>query len=129
MSTIAVSNNQQSAQLHQFFENRVSDLRQLRQNLESGDVAGAQQSFRSLVQLGKAGPFPSSHAFLGNQRQQDFAAVGNALKSGDLQGARESFQNLIGDFHSQPVSDPATTAGPLVAEPIGTPARAINFEA
>lgn len=128
MSTLAVSNTQQSVQLHQFFENRVSDLRQLRQNLESGDVASAQQSFRSLVQLGKAGPFPSDHAFLGNQRQKDFTAVGEALKSGDLQGARQSFQDLVGDFHPR-VADPAVTAGPLVAEPIGTPARAINFVA
>jgi hypothetical protein len=125
MSTAAISSNVQSPQLHAFFENRVSDLRQLRQNLESGDVAGAQQSFRSIVQLGKNGPFPSNNPFLGNQRETDFQSVGDSLKAGDLQGARQSFQHLIQDFHGTV----AEGGGPLKAAPIATPVRAIDLEA
>ena len=102
MNTAGVSAVQPSPELRQFFQNRVSDLRQLRQSLEAGDLDGAKQAFRALVNLGKQGPFPGSDTFLGTRREQDFQAVGHALQSGDLKGAQQAFVSLFETFHRRP---------------------------
>ena len=69
MSTAAVSSSSLYQQLQTFFQTRLSDVQQLGQALQNGDVAGAQQAFNAISQLGQNGPFASSDAFRGSQRE------------------------------------------------------------
>src|ERR1700760_2489153 len=89
-SAAQVSASSASQQLQSFFQQRKTDLKQLRGALESGDLAGAQQAFKAIQKLASNGPSPTGKAFAISQRQQDFAAVGQALKSGDLAGAQHA---------------------------------------
>jgi hypothetical protein len=81
----------------QYFQNRQSDLQQLGQSLQSGDLAGAQQEFNSIQTLAQNGPF-DGNAFAGNPREQDFTAIGQALQSGDLAAAQQAFAQLQSTF-------------------------------
>lgn len=101
MSTAAVSTSSIYQELQTFFQQRGSDLQQLGQALQSGDLAGAQQEFSAIQSLGQSGPFASGDAFKSSQREQDFAAIGQALQSGDLAGAQQAFAQLQSTFHHQ----------------------------
>lgn len=94
MSTVAVSSSSLHQQLQTFFQTRLSDVQQLGQSLQSGDLAGAQQAFNAISQLGQNGPFASGDPFLSSQREQAFTAIGNALQSGNLAGAQQAFATL-----------------------------------
>jgi hypothetical protein len=98
MSTAAVSGNSIYQQLQSYFQSRQSDLQQLGQSLQSGDLAGAQQEFSALQTLGQSGPFANGNDFKSSQRQQDFNAIGQALQSGDLAGAQQAFAQLASTF-------------------------------
>jgi hypothetical protein len=98
-SAAQVSASSASQQLQSFFQQRKTDLQQLRGALESGDLAGAQKAFKSIQQLASVGPSPTGNAFAIGQRQQDYAAVGQALASGNLAGAQQAFAQLVSDFH------------------------------
>lgn len=65
----------------------------------NGDLAGAQQEFNAIQTLGQSGPFANGDAFKISQRQQDFAAIGQALQAGDLAGAQQAFAKLESTFH------------------------------
>jgi len=98
MSTAAVSSSSLHQQLQTYFQTRTSDVQQLGQSLQSGDLAGAQQAFNAISQLGQNGPFASGDPFLSSQREQDFNAIGSALQSGDLAGAQSAFAALQSTF-------------------------------
>jgi len=101
MSTAAVSSSSLYQQLQSYFQQRQSDVQQLGQALQSGDLAGAQQEFTALQTLGQSGPFANGNDFKNSQRQQDFNAIGQALQSGDLAGAQQAFAQLQSSFRPQ----------------------------
>jgi hypothetical protein len=99
MSTSAVSSSALYQQLQSYFQTRNSDVRQLGQALQSGDLQTAQTEFNNITALGQDGPFASGNAFRVPQREQDFDAVGQALQSGDLAGAQTAFAQLQATFN------------------------------
>jgi hypothetical protein len=110
MSTAAVSNPSLNQQLEQFFHTRGTDLQQLGQALKSGNLAGAQTVYNSIVALGQNGPFASGNPFRLTGREQDFTAVGQALQAGDLAGAQHAFNALKSTFQkAADVQDPLRT--------------------
>jgi hypothetical protein len=125
MSTAAVSTTSIYQELQTYFQARNSDLKQLGQALQSGDLATAQQEFSAIQNLGQGGPFANGNEFKSNQRQQDFNAIGQALQAGDLAGAQQAFAQLKGIFHHQHSVEPqepilvnlsvASTAAPAPA--------------
>jgi hypothetical protein len=127
MSTAAVSTTSIYQELQTYFQARSSDLKQLGQALQSGDLAGAQQEFSAIQNLGQGGPFANGNAFKVSQREQDFAAIGQALQAGDLAGAQQAFAQLKGIHHHQHSVEPqqpivvnlslASTAAPAPAAP------------
>jgi hypothetical protein len=130
MSTAAISSSSIYQQSQAYFQARSSDLKQLSQALQSGDLAGAQQEFNAIQTLGQNGPFSSGNAFQASQRQQDFNAVGQALQSGDLAGAQQAFADLQSTFHSQRAAVPpafvVNLSGAPAAPPVsGTPAQPV----
>ena len=52
-----------------------------------------------MVDLGQKGPFHSPDPFLRADRQQAFAAIGNALQARNLQGAELALHALVNTFH------------------------------
>jgi len=118
MSTAAVSSNSIFQELQSFFQQRGSDLQQLGQALQSGDLAGAQQEFSAIQSLGQSGPFASGDAFRSNQRQQDLTAIGQALQSGNLAAAQQAFAQLQSTFQSQ--SQSQTGSSPAVVVNLST---------
>jgi hypothetical protein len=120
MSIAAVSSNSIYQQLQGFYLQRKTDLQQLGQALQSGDLAGAQQDFNALQTLGQSGPFASAEPFRNTQREQDFAAVGQALQSGDLAGAQTAFAALESTFHSAGApTNTSSSNGPAVIVNLG----------
>jgi hypothetical protein len=98
MSTAAISSSSIYQQTEQYFQTRQSDLQQLGQALQSGDLADAQTAYNNIIQLGQSGPFASGDPFSRPQREQDFTAIGQALQSGDLAGAQAAFSTLQSTF-------------------------------
>lgn len=98
MSTSAVSSLSLHQKLDAYFGLRHRDLRQLGQALQSGDLAGAQQEYSAIQNLGQRGPFSKGQPFLNSDREQAFEAIGSALQSGDLAAARQAFQQLRSDL-------------------------------
>ena len=115
MSTAAVSTNSIYQELHQYFQQRGSDLQQLGQALQNGDLTAATQEFGAISNLGQNGPFANGNSFKISQRQQDFNAIGQALQNGDLAGAQQAFAQLKSTFQNQrsvdpPAQNPASAA-------------------
>ncbi len=106
MSTAAVSSSSIYQELQSYFQQRGSDLQQLGQALQSGDLAGAQQEFSAIQTLGQSGPVANGDPFISSQREQDFQAIGQALQSGDLAGAQQAFAQLESDLHPQKSAEP-----------------------
>lgn len=145
-SLAQVSAGSASQRLQSFFQQRKTDLQQLRGALESGDLAGAQKAFKSIQQLASVGPSPTGNAFAISRRQQDYSAVGQALTSGNLAGAQQAFAQLVSDFHHAAPSSvgPAVVVNiseagaaassasgsgqsPALASPTGGPELTINI--
>ena len=110
MSTAAVSTSSIYQELQAYFQQRGSDLQQLGQALQSGDLAGAQQEYGAIQSLGQNGPFANGDAFKVSQRQQDFAAIGQALQSGDLAAAQKAFADLKSTFQNHHSTEPPPAA-------------------
>jgi len=81
-----------------YFHQRNDDLRQLGQDLQSGNLSAAQQDFNSIQTLAQNGPLPNGEAFVLSWRQQDFANVGQGLQAGDTAGAKQAFAQLAATF-------------------------------
>lgn len=116
MSTAAISSSSIYQQTEQYFQTRQSDLHQLGQALQSGDLAGAQTAYNNIVQLGESGPFASGDPFSRTQREQDFTAIGQALQSGDLAGAQAAFSTLQSTFERGRQNSPSanSNSGPEI---------------
>jgi hypothetical protein len=110
MSIAAVSVNLVNQQSPGFFHERGVDLQRLRQDLQAGNLSAAQQDFNAIQALAKNGPFANGNAFEVSQRQQDFAAVGQALQAGDLAGARQALSQLWNTFPVHHFNPPVATA-------------------
>lgn len=99
MSIAAVSDTSIYQELQAYFQQRRSDVAQLGQDLNSGDLASAQQDFVTLETLGQGGPFRNGDVFAPkNQREKDFVAIGEALQAGDLAAAQKAFADLESTF-------------------------------
>jgi hypothetical protein len=94
MSTTAISSASIFQELQSFYQTRQSDLKQLGSDLQSGNLAGAQQAYTTLAALGQNGPFANSEPFAKTSRAQAFDAIGKALQAGDLAGAQAAFATL-----------------------------------
>lgn len=110
MSTSAVSSSSLNQSLQQYFQTRHTDLTQLSDALNSGDLTAAQTAFNNISSLGQSGPFANGQPFAIPQREQDFQAVGQALQNGDLSQAQAAFGALGGTFAPHGVLDPIATA-------------------
>jgi outer membrane protein assembly factor BamD (BamD/ComL family) len=72
------------------------DIRQLGQDLQSGDLSAAQQDLTSLQQDGSSGSASASHS--NNPVSQAFNQLSVDLQSGNLAGAQEANTNIDQDF-------------------------------
>jgi hypothetical protein len=97
-------------QAGQFFQSRLSELQDLGQSLQSGNLAGAEQDFNSIQSFAQTGPF-NGKAFGVNQREQDFSSIGQALQSGDISGAQQDFAQLESTFSHGRILDPSGATG------------------
>jgi len=126
MSTAAVSSSSIYQELQSFFQTRRSDLQQLGQSLQSGDLAGAQQEYQALQTLGQTGPFANGDTFAASQREKDFQAIGTALRSGDVTGAEQALQQLHDTFvHGGPPPVVAQAPSPSSAADASSSSAAI----
>jgi hypothetical protein len=72
------------------------DIRQLGQDLQSGNLTAAQQDFSSLQQDGTSGSASPSHG--NNPVSQAFNQLSVDLQSGNLAGAQQADSNIDQDF-------------------------------
>ena len=107
MATAAVSSSSLQQLLQSFLQQRGTDLQQLGQALQQGDLGAAQSAYSALQTLAQSGPFSDSQAFSLSRRQQEFSQLGQALQSGNLAAARRAFAEL----RSVRASDPAGADG------------------
>jgi len=92
----------QTSSLPSALQALVSNFNTLGQSLQSGDLAGAQQAFTSLLQTASsssAGSAASSSASSSSASSAasagaDLISLGQALQSGNLAGAQQAFANL-----------------------------------
>ncbi|HEY1658720.1 MAG TPA: hypothetical protein VGG14_10270 [Candidatus Sulfotelmatobacter sp.] len=98
MSTSAVSSSSLQQELQSYFQARNSDVRQLGQALQSGNLSAAQTAYNNITSLGQNGPFANGNSFRVPQREQDFEAIGQALQNGDLDGAQSAYSTLRASF-------------------------------
>jgi len=94
MSTPAITGQSILQELQTFYQSRQTDLKQLGNALQSGDLSGAQQAFQSLAALGEGGPFANSEPFAKSSKAEAFNAVGEAIAAGNLAGAQAAFATL-----------------------------------
>lgn len=120
MSTAAVSS---TTSLLQYFQARQADLKQLGQDLKSGDLTKAQSEFNTIQALGLQGPFKNGDAFYRSDRQGDFQNIGSALQSGDLSAAERAFQQLRDTFL---VSTPPVASAPSATGTAATNSPAVS---
>jgi len=125
MSTAAVSASLNH--LQSYFETRNSDVQQLGQALQSGNLEQAQIAYNNITAVGQGGPFANGNAFRVPQRQQDFDAIGQALQSGNLAGAQSAFAALKSTFQQGPVLDPPAPAAPTSSSGSSGPEIVLNL--
>jgi hypothetical protein len=125
MSTAAVSSSSLFEQLQSYFQSRQSDLQQLGQDLQNGDLTDAQQEYSALQTLGQSGPFANGDVFRSSGREQDFNAIGQALQSGNVSEAQQAFEQLESNFHSGATASDANSG--TSASQSGGPEIVINL--
>ena len=81
-------------QIQAYSQQRASDLAQLAQDLQAGNLTAAQQDYQTLTALGQTGPNANGQVYSQSNRNQDFQAIGQALQAGDLSGAQSALANL-----------------------------------
>jgi hypothetical protein len=118
MSTAAVTTSTPSLSLQQYFQQRQTDLKELGQDLQSGDLTDAQTEYNTIQSLAQNGPFQNGDAFYLSNRQSDFNTLGQALQSGNLNAAEQAFQQLKDTFEAPP--PPTATGGSGGAAAAGT---------
>jgi hypothetical protein len=91
-----------------YLKQRRPEVQQLKEALQSGDLAAAQQDYNNLVALGNKDL--GSNPFVRSDRQLDFNAIGGALQNGDLAGAQQAFASLEATFKEKPAAaDPSSS--------------------
>ncbi len=120
MSTAAVSSSSLYQQLQTYFQQRRSDLQQLGQDLQAGDLTDAQTEFNTIQTLGQNGPFANGDVFYLSTRQQDFSAIGQALQAGDLADAQQAFAQLESTFRGPTAISPLSPVGATGSPGAGT---------
>jgi hypothetical protein len=116
MSTAAVSSSSLNQQIQQYFQTRRSDLQQLGQALNSGDLATAQTEFNNITTLGQSGPFASGNAFALSNPQQAFATLQSTFqRSGG--GTPTPIANPGSPNNPAPVVTAAPTLTPIASSP------------
>jgi hypothetical protein len=126
MSTSAVSSASLYQQLQSYFQSRTSDLKQLGQALDQGNLSAAQTAYNNIVTLGQSGPAANGDPFLNSTREEDFSAIGTALQAGDLSGAQQAFATLKATAQQQ--SGTAAPVGPTPAPASSSPASSAGPE-
>jgi len=107
-------------QLQAYRQQRLSDLVQLGQDLQAGNLSAAQQDFNGLTALGQSGPNANGQVFQKADRTQDFQAIGTALQSGNLTEAESDFTTLASTFNQNVQAELAISGyGTTGAEPVG----------
>ena len=91
-ATQSTQNNQSQ------FQQVQTDFQQLGQDLQAGNLMGAQQDFATLQQ---ALPNGQSQQNTASPIAQAFTALSQALQSGNLQDAQTAFTTLQGDIQQQ----------------------------
>jgi outer membrane protein assembly factor BamD (BamD/ComL family) len=91
-ATQSTQNNQSQ------FQQIQTDSQQLGQDLQAGNLTGAQQDFATLQQ---ALPSGQSQQNTASPIAQAFTALSQALQSGNLQDAQTAFTTLQGDIQQQ----------------------------
>jgi len=112
MSIQAVSDASLFQEIQSFYQNRRTDVKQLGNALQSGDLAAAQQAYDALVSLGQGGPFSNADPFNKAGREAAFEAIGQALQAGDLSGAQSAYAALKSGGY--PVSQDQTSPAAIV---------------
>ncbi|HTW57185.1 MAG TPA: hypothetical protein VMD99_03530 [Terriglobales bacterium] len=108
MSTGAVSANlSQPNSYTSYLQQRQSELQQLGQDLQAGDLTDAQTEFNTIQSAAQNGPF-GGDAFSLSNRQADFTALGQELQAGNLAGAQQAFSQLRNTFR-QPAQSSNTS--------------------
>ena len=94
-----------------YISERRPEVQQLKDALQSGDLAAAQQDYNNLVALGNK-VLHKDNPFTRSDRALDFNAVGGALQNGDLAGAQQAFGVLESTFQQKlpPGPDSETAA-------------------
>ena len=93
-ATQSTQNNQSQ------FQQIQTDFQQLGQDLQSGNLTGAQQDFATLQQALPTGQSQSQQN-TASPIAQAFTALSQALQSGNLQDAQTAFSTLQGDIQQQ----------------------------
>jgi hypothetical protein len=88
-------------QLQAYRQQQLTDLTQLGQDLEAGNLTAAQQDFNTLTTLGQSGPNQNGQTFQQAAQATDFQAIGQALQNGDLAGAQAAFVSLANTISGQ----------------------------
>jgi hypothetical protein len=127
-TTTAVTTNSKSAARQEFVSQRRPEVQQLKDALQSGDLAAAQKDYNNLVALGNK--FNESNPFPRADRALDFNAIGGALQNGDLAGAQQAFAALHSTFVQRPATSQTTSPAPIISSDVDAPeAKAVNVVA
>jgi hypothetical protein len=99
-----------------YISERRPEVQQLKDALQSGDLAAAQQDYNNLVALGNK-VLHKDNPFTRSDRALDFNAVGGALQNGDLAGAQQAFGVLESTFQQKlpPETAASSTADATLA--------------
>jgi hypothetical protein len=103
-----VATNAKSAFWQKYLSERNPEVQQLKDALQSGDLAAAQQDYNNLVALGNK-VLHKDNPFLRSDRALDFNAIGGALQNGDLDGARKAFAALENTYKLPPAANPSSS--------------------
>jgi hypothetical protein len=120
MSTAALSANLLNQTAQTYFQQRRTDLQQLGQDLQSGNLSAAQQDFTTLQSLAQSGHLSGGNAFAVSARQQDFTAIGQALQSGNLSSAQQAYSQLESTFNHRVAPPVADGGGSTGSSPTGS---------
>ncbi len=82
-------------------EQRRSEFKQLAQDLQSGDLSGAQSTYKLLAEN-----YGTQQSNRNSPAAQAFQALGQALQSGNLSDAQQAFANLQQAVGSNSASTP-----------------------
>lgn len=101
LSSSLFSSNSQS--VHNRMQQFRQDFQKLGQDLQTGNLTGAQADFAALQ---KDGPQPSSSTQNSNPIAQELQQLSTDLQSGNLTAAQQDYTNLQQDFQNQAAQRP-----------------------